>query len=98
MGVEPIRCHHQWILSPSRLPIPTHRRGTGSVYNTLWKKSRPLLQKNPRQSGIGRKKKNVKSNPAENQVGRVVHIAQQATRRQEKQICQGRTEAAKSSE
>lgn len=26
MGVEPIRCHHQRILSPSRLPIPTHRR------------------------------------------------------------------------
>ena len=25
MGVEPIRCHHQRILSPSRLPIPTHR-------------------------------------------------------------------------
>lgn len=45
VGVEPTRCHHQRILSPSRLPIPTHRRGTGSVYNTLWKKSRPLLQK-----------------------------------------------------
>lgn len=25
MGVEPTRCHHQRILSPSRLPIPTHR-------------------------------------------------------------------------
>lgn len=25
MGVEPIRCYHQRILSPSRLPIPTHR-------------------------------------------------------------------------
>ena len=24
-GVEPARCHHQRILSPSRLPIPTHR-------------------------------------------------------------------------
>lgn len=25
VGVEPTRCHHQRILSPSRLPIPTHR-------------------------------------------------------------------------
>ncbi len=25
VGVDPTRCHHQRILSPSRLPIPTHR-------------------------------------------------------------------------
>ena len=25
VGVEPTRCHHQRILNPSRLPIPTHR-------------------------------------------------------------------------
>ena len=25
VGVEPTRCHHHRILSPSRLPIPTHR-------------------------------------------------------------------------
>lgn len=33
VGVEPTRCHHQRILSPSRLPIPTHRReGTLTLY------------------------------------------------------------------
>ena len=26
IGVEPIRCRHHWILSPARLPIPSHRR------------------------------------------------------------------------
>ncbi len=25
-GLEPARCRQQWILSPPRLPIPTHRR------------------------------------------------------------------------
>ena len=25
IGVEPIRCCHHWILSPARLPIPSHR-------------------------------------------------------------------------
>ena len=24
-GVEPVRCHHRWILSPVRLPIPSHQ-------------------------------------------------------------------------
>ena len=27
VGLEPTRCRHQRILSPSRLPIPSHRRG-----------------------------------------------------------------------
>ena len=34
-GVEPARCHHQWILSPPRLPIPTHRRLQRSLYNRI---------------------------------------------------------------
>ena len=34
-GVEPARCHHQWILSPPRLPIPTHRRLQGTLYNMI---------------------------------------------------------------
>ena len=31
-GVEPARCCHQRILSPSRLPIPTHRLNKISLY------------------------------------------------------------------
>ena len=26
-GLEPARCRHRWILSPLRLPIPSHRQG-----------------------------------------------------------------------
>ena len=26
-GLEPVRCRQRWILSPLRLPIPSHRRG-----------------------------------------------------------------------
>ena len=26
IGVEPIRYHYHWILSPARLPIPPHRQ------------------------------------------------------------------------
>ena len=25
-GLEPARCRHRWILSPLRLPIPSHRQ------------------------------------------------------------------------
>ena len=25
-GLEPVRCRHRWILSPLRLPIPSHRQ------------------------------------------------------------------------
>ncbi len=28
IGVEPIRYRYHWILSPARLPIPSHRRWT----------------------------------------------------------------------
>ena len=30
-GLEPVRCRHRWILSPLRLPIPSHRHT--SYYN-----------------------------------------------------------------
>ena len=30
-GLEPARCRHRWILSPLRLPIPSHRH----IYNVL---------------------------------------------------------------
>ena len=30
-GLEPARCCHRWILSPLRLPIPSHRQGTESI-------------------------------------------------------------------
>ena len=39
MGVEPIRCHHQRILSPSRLPIPTHRHRKLYYYTCSLQKS-----------------------------------------------------------
>ena len=31
-GVEPARCYHQRILSPSRLPIPTHRLAVTDIF------------------------------------------------------------------
>ena len=31
-GVEPARCYHQRILSPSRLPIPTHRLAFTDIF------------------------------------------------------------------
>ena len=52
MGVEPIRCHHQRILSPSRLPIPTHRHikfTLSSIQHPILKiKSQFPLDKAPR--------------------------------------------------
>ena len=39
MGVEPRRCHHQRILSPSRLPIPTHRHRKLYYYTCSLQKS-----------------------------------------------------------
>ena len=51
-GVEPARCRHHWILSPARLPIPSHRQKQshysaqppvlqvpGAVFFTVGKKS-----------------------------------------------------------
>ena len=32
-GLEPARCCHRWILSPLRLPIPSHRHICCRVYN-----------------------------------------------------------------
>ena len=31
VGVEPTRYRYHWILSPARLPIPSHRRGTEDI-------------------------------------------------------------------
>lgn len=31
-GVEPVRCLHHWILSPARLPIPSHRQNTTKAF------------------------------------------------------------------
>lgn len=36
IGVEPIWYHYQWILSPSRLPIPPQRQAS-KLYNTFRK-------------------------------------------------------------
>ena len=41
IGVEPIWYHYQWILSPSRLPIPPQRQAN-KLYNTRRKKSSDL--------------------------------------------------------
>ena len=35
VGLEPTRCRHQRILSPSRLPIPSHRQEFSSKITTL---------------------------------------------------------------
>ena len=35
VGLEPTRCRHQRILSPSRLPIPSHRHEFSSKITTL---------------------------------------------------------------
>ena len=39
-GLEPARCRHRWILSPLRLPIPSHRHGACIVYYTFPKNAR----------------------------------------------------------
>lgn len=35
VGVEPTRCLHQGILSPSRLPIPSHRQRTATQHSLV---------------------------------------------------------------
>ena len=40
VGVEPTRYRYHWILSPARLPIPSHRRITLVLYHIVFKKSR----------------------------------------------------------
>ena len=44
VGLEPTRCRHQRILSPSRLPIPSHRRTVLVLYNKISKKSRDIFK------------------------------------------------------
>ena len=39
-GLEPVRCRQRWILSPLRLPIPSHRRMKQPYYT----RTRPKLQ------------------------------------------------------
>ena len=36
-GLEPVRCRQRWILSPLRLPIPSHRRVL-PVHYTVWRR------------------------------------------------------------
>ena len=50
IGVEPIRYRYHWILSPARLPIPSHRqmshfRGTLVLYHSPKIKSRAFEKK-----------------------------------------------------
>ena len=50
IGVEPIRYRYHWILSPARLPIPSHRqmshfRGTLVLYHSQKIKSRAFEKK-----------------------------------------------------
>lgn len=40
VGLEPTRCRHQRILSPSRLPIPSHRRIRSSANYYITKRGR----------------------------------------------------------
>ena len=39
-GLEPVRCRQRWILSPLRLPIPSHRPVTRSLYRRRGANSR----------------------------------------------------------
>ena len=34
-GVEPVRYRYHWILSPARLPIPSHRHTLGTSFYLL---------------------------------------------------------------
>ena len=38
VGVEPTRYRYHWILSPARLPIPSHRRMTGIIITYRFEK------------------------------------------------------------
>ena len=41
-GVEPVRYRYHWILSPARLPIPSHRHGKLLYYSVLRIKNQAL--------------------------------------------------------
>ena len=45
-GVEPARYRYQRILSPPRLPIPTHRRVVKILYYIFFKNARAFFAKN----------------------------------------------------
>ena len=48
-GLEPARCRHRWILSPLRLPIPSHRQmlwKSRYYYISFFEKKQPLSHKN----------------------------------------------------
>ena len=36
IGVEPIRYRYHWILSPARLPIPSHRHSTNDIVSYIY--------------------------------------------------------------
>ena len=42
-GLEPARCRHRWILSPLRLPIPSHRQNNVTYYTLLCRKKQALF-------------------------------------------------------
>ncbi len=44
-GLEPVRYRYRRILSPLRLPIPSHRRATLVLYNKAFKKSSGIFNK-----------------------------------------------------
>ena len=44
IGVEPIRYRYHWILSPARLPIPSHRRIAFIIFH-LFEKIKPFSKK-----------------------------------------------------
>ena len=43
-GLEPVRCRQRWILSPLRLPIPSHRQVRNLLYSDEKKKARRIVQ------------------------------------------------------
>ena len=46
-GLEPVRCRQRWILSPLRLPIPSHRRVNAVI---IQQNFRNFKQKNTTQN------------------------------------------------
>ena len=47
-GLEPVRCRQRWILSPLRLPIPSHRQKRLKIlYTSGWESARAELGNRP---------------------------------------------------
>ena len=58
-GLEPARCCQRGILSPLRLPIPSHRRDTQIVYPIEGKNARVILPlREKMEAGIRENRKN----------------------------------------